>query len=287
MFQEAYEIARAFTQPVIYLWKTVGGVCRGGIGSCVVINDEGWVLTAAHIVTEATNLAKADHDARAWESSRDALKADTSISAKERGRRFAALGTPKPQMVRRAAIRWGHNASTLRDIAVGKLDPFDPSWVTQYPIFKDPTKSFQAGASLCKLGFPFMEIKPTFDEAAGTFDIPPGERMLTFFPIDGIFTRELVVAPQSATQPYPLKFVETSTPGLKGQSGGPTFDTKGSIWAIQARTAHHPLDFSPEIKDGGKVQKEHQFLNVGWGVHVETVLGLLQQVGVKHTISAY
>jgi Trypsin-like peptidase domain len=270
MFQEAYEIASAFTQPVIYLWKTVAGVCRGGIGSCVVINDDGWVLTAAHIVTEAANLAKADHDARAWEASRDALKADASISAKERGRRFAALGTPKAQMVRRAAVRWGHHASTLRDvtvindvdIAVGKLDPFDPSWVTQYPIFKDPTKSFLPGASLCKLGFPFMEIKPTFDEATGIFDIPPDAR-------------------------NPLKFVETSTPGLKGQSGGPTFDTKGSIWAIQARTAHHPLDFSPEIKDGGKIQKEHQFLNVGWGVHVETVLGLLQQVGVKHAVSAY
>jgi hypothetical protein len=33
-----------------------------------------------------------------------------------------------------------------------------------------------------------------------------------------------------------VKFIETSTPGLRGQSGGPLFDAKGEIWGIQSRT---------------------------------------------------
>jgi hypothetical protein len=85
---------------------------------------------------------------------------------------------------------------------------------------------------------------------------------------------------------FPVSFVETSSPGLRGQSGGPTFDVEGNIWAIQSQTRHLPLGFSPEIKDGGQNHKEHQFLNVGMGTHVETLLGLFKLIGIKHSVSA-
>jgi hypothetical protein len=173
------------------------------------------------------------------------------------------------------------------DLAVGRLEPFDPAWVSDYPVFKDPTKDFRRGASLCKLGFPFVRITPTFDEATSKFHIPAEQSAIPFFPIEGIFTRELAIPPPDPPPPYRLAFVETSSPGLRGQSGGPTFDTNGAIWAIQVRTQHQPLGFSPEVKDGGKAVKEHQFLNTGLGVHVETVLGLLNEVGVKPTLTDY
>jgi hypothetical protein len=86
---------------------------------------------------------------------------------------------------------------------------------------------------------------------------------------------------------FPLKYVETSSPGLRGQSGGPIFDAHGSIWAIQSQTVHLQLGFSPQVKQGGTQHTEHQFLNVGWGVHAETVLGLLNQLGIEHNVSAY
>jgi hypothetical protein len=116
------------------------------------------------------------------------------------------------------------------------------------------------------------------------FSVPPDQAQIAFFPIEGIYTRTINIDPPNPAPGFPLMFVETSSPGLRGQSGGPTFDTDGAIWAIQSQTGHLPLGFSPEIKEGGKAQKEHQFLNVGMGVHVETVLGFFNQLGIKHNV---
>jgi len=81
--------------------------------------------------------------------------------------------------------------------------------------------------------------------------------------------------------------LETSTPGLRGQSGGPIFDTKGTIWALQSRTSHFPLGFSPKVKKDGKDIEENQFLNVGWGVHAELIAAFLKDNGVDYRLSDY
>ena len=77
-----------------------------------------------------------------------------------------------------------------------------------------------------------------------------------------------------------VKFVETSSPGLKGQSGGPTFDSEGRIWAMQSKTAHYPLEFP-----AGQKNQEHQFLNVGMGTHAKTIIDFLDSNGVKYNLS--
>ncbi len=72
-----------------------------------------------------------------------------------------------------------------------------------------------------------------------------------------------------------LSYLETSTPGLRGQSGGPIFDVEGRLCAIQVHTVHYPLGFSPVVEQGGRQLEEHQFLNVGVGVHADTILAFL------------
>lgn len=99
----------------------------------------------------------------------------------------------------------------------------------------------EQGTSLCKLGFPFHSNEPTFDEQKG-FVLPPGSFPIPIFPIDGIYTRTVNIESNGA-KPYPLMFIETSTPGLRGQSGGPIFDVNGAIWAIQSQTHHLKLGF--------------------------------------------
>ena len=77
---------------------------------------------------------------------------------------------------------------------------------------------------------------------------------------------------------YPLRYLETSSPGLRGQSGGPTFDEKGAIWALQAQTVTYPLDLeAPKAALRVREHIEHQFLNVGRGIHAETIIGLLEE----------
>ncbi len=107
---------------------------------------------------------------------------------------------------------------------------------------------------------------------------------MPLFPLEGMFTRELILptALGVSPPPFPLKMIETSSPGLRGQSGGPIFDLDGTIWAIQSMTAHLELGFTPRVQGVGV---EHQFLNVGMGVHVETILGLLNEAGVSYEVT--
>lgn len=46
MFPDALEIARNFTLPVVISRKASVGKCSSSIGACVVINKEGWIITA-------------------------------------------------------------------------------------------------------------------------------------------------------------------------------------------------------------------------------------------------
>lgn len=66
--------------------------------------------------------------------------------------------------------------------------------------------------------------------------------------------------------------IETSSPGLRGQSGGPVYDREGRVWGIQSRTIHIPLGFDPTIIIDGVSTVEHQFLNLGIATHARTVL---------------
>lgn len=291
MFRDALDYACEFTFPVIQFCLTMEGKCSAGAAAFIVINPKGWIITAAHVMKDAVTLATSDRNARIWEAQRAAILANQALSAKERQRQLDALGKHNKKAARRGYSLWYFNNVTLRDVsileeidlAVARLDGFQPNWVSRYPSFKRPDDSFRVGASLCKLGYPFAEFVPTYDDASNTFSLNQME--VTFFPIEGMFTRVIEVPPPAPAPPFQLKFVETSSPGLRGQSGGPTFDTNGHIWAVQSQTRHLPLGFSPEIRHNGQTHKEHQFLNVGMGVHAETVLGFLNQLGVRHSVA--
>ncbi len=120
--------------------------------------------------------------------------------------------------------------------------------------------------------------------------MPKGAVPLPLFPIEGMFTR-VVIAPMPEMENggggSSGKFIETSSPGLVGQSGGPIVDSEGAVWALQSHTRHYPLGFSPPIPGQGKnpAAKEHQFMNVGLGVHAEIILNLLKQRDVEHQVA--
>ena len=254
MFRDALDRACKFTFPVVQCSLTVEGRCAAGAAAFIGINSDGWIVTAAHVMKASIALAHADTTARQWEAARDAINGDSSLNAKARIKKLEALGRLNKKVTRRGTSSWGFNGVRVvdvsmleeADLAVAKLENLDQTWISEYPKLKDPNKGIQPGASLCKLGYPFAEMTRTYDEATNSFDLPPDKTQLAFFPIEGIFTRTLVVSPAGATAPFPIMFIETSSPGLRGQSGGPTFDTDGVVWAIQSQTGHLPLGFSPE-----------------------------------------
>jgi hypothetical protein len=139
------------------------------------------------------------------------------------------------------------------------------------------------GTSVCKLGFPFFNVKTTFNKQVKAFQFDRSILPIPRFPIDGIITR-YNYSGKSKVINLDIRFVETSSPGLRGQSGGPLFDVEGRVMGIQSHTRHLPLGFSPKIKKGEEEVEEHQFLNVGVGAHVQSILAFLDMQGVKYNV---
>ncbi len=289
MFAAAYRQAASFTKPVIISHVRVDGQCFAGVGTFVVVNAEGWILTSNHIMTEYAKLAQAKQAAKDRAAAIEAIQQNAGLLPDQKRKQIKKLGDLANKAATDFSFWWAADGVVVKDvhaipsadIAVGRLDPFDGAAITNYPTFKDPTKAILNGTSLCRLGFPFHEIKPTY--AGGTFTLPPDTFPMVFFPNEGILTRVLIV---DQNAPIFAGFIETSSPGLKGQSGGPIFDQHGTVWGIQSHTENLPLGFSPSVP-GRPDQREHQFLNVGRGTHPGTIVGLLNQIGVKHAISAY
>ena len=287
MFQEALKAAREYTLPVVLSYRRKDGTTDSSIGSFVVLNEDGWILTAEHIVRQIHEVAEEQKLFQAYRDGIDRINSDETKTKVQKRQEVAALAVPPRNPITNFSSWWGRDewlvnkvrTNKLADLAVGKIEGFDKSRVAKYPQFKNPGIDFDVGENLCKLGFPFHKIKPIFHEDRGVFELPPEAFPIPLFPIEGIFTRTVVVdnGPESA------EYVETSSPGLRGQSGGPTFDARGRIWAIQSRTVHHPLGFSPEAPN--QRNREHQFLNSGMGTHANSVLNFLNECGVNVDVS--
>lgn len=293
MFSKAYELASNFTNPVIVSIRFYDKKVECTGGAYVVVNDEGWIITVAHIAESFTAFQQHAKELKTYEEKLAEVQLDKSLTVKQRNKKLRQL-KPNPKWIVNHSFWWGWDGMSLKDIRVlpegdllvGRLEPFNPTMVKTYPIFKDPAKGLRIGTSLCKLGYPFHELKASFDDKKGIFELAPGVVPLPRFPLEGIYTRNFL-AGASKDGRYEIKFLETSSPGLKGQSGGPIFDTEGTVWAIQSRTHNFPLGFSPKIKRNGREVEENQFLNVGLGVHTKLVVAFLSDNGISFKLSTY
>jgi hypothetical protein len=100
------------------------------------------------------------------------------------------------------------------------------------------------------------------------------------FPIEGMLTRFLGDANGK------IYGMELSTPGLRGQSGGPLFDSEGRIVGMQSRTKHLHLGFDIEEKTiiaHGKTKKvnDYAFIHLGECIHVSVIKEFLRKNSVN------
>jgi hypothetical protein len=293
MFAKAYNLASDFTKPVIISVRFYDGTVECNGGAFILVNDEGWIITAAHLLQSFAIFQQHQKEFSAFKAQLEAIEKNSTLNAAQKHKKLRRIQANK-HWITNLSFWWGNaglrvdsfNVLPEADIAVGRLQPFDKTMVSTYPVFKDPSKGMNPGTSLCKLGYPFHKLEASFDETKNEFNLAPGVLPLPRFPIEGIYTRNIVVG-KTKDGKYEIKFLETSSPGLKGQSGGPIFDIKGTVWAIQSRTGHFPLGFSPKIKKNGKEVEENQFLNVGQGVHPDVIVPFLKDNGISFKLSEY
>lgn len=288
MFASAVEIASRFTLPVVISQRSVKGKCSSVIGACTLVNSEGWVVTSAHLIGLIARLRREEEGYRkSLEEVRD-LEQATASHEPHRKKKLRHLHRPSPSSARDHSTWFGSDGVALHDIrlspendlAIGRLEPFARE--VEAPVFWGPGKKLAPGTPLCRIGYPFHEITPTYDEERRAFVLPAGAVPPPLFPIEGILTRILrSPAPESGSKELGT-YIETSSPGLPGQSGGPIFDTEGRIWGLQSHTRHFPLGFKARPRDAPQGMVEHQILNVGVGSHVDAIVALLEGAGVEH-----
>ena len=139
----------------------------------------------------------------------------------------------------------------------------------------------EQGQSVCKLGYAFPEYS-FFEYSHERENIVMKKEIVAsfpLFPMDGIVTRHV-----SANNEVIM--IETSTPGLKGQSGGPVFSPEGVVYGIQSMTKHLDLNFDVEttVKRGIEDKKVSftPFINLGLAVTSEKIVQILKENNIEH-----
>lgn len=99
MFATAYNLAAAFTKPIIISSIRQDGRCVSAVGSFVIVNDEGWILTAAHVFSEFQKLADGKNRLLDYMVQRQAIESDQVLARKLKEKRLRALGAADPAWV--------------------------------------------------------------------------------------------------------------------------------------------------------------------------------------------
>lgn len=228
----------------------------------MVVNSDGWIVTAGHVLK---NIMDTHNEVE--KNSQPGAAQPKRRSTKRKG---STAGNPNDKT--QCATLWstmggrvveGHGNDTS-DLAVGRLTGIAIPKDYEYPVFR--RDGIRAGEFLCRVGYPFLpNLEVTWTQADG-FDFKNP------FPVPS-FVNEALVS-RFAAFPTGEQWIETSSPGLRGQSGGPLADRNGAICGIQVNTEHYPLDF--EGKGQGQV------LNVGRAVHVDTIRQFLEEHGISY-----
>ena len=286
MFESAIENVLQFTRPLHTISRSYSGLIVPGTATFFFVNDTGVAITCKHIVKLIPVADNINQAFQKFKAERDKLPKDNKYKRNLQGLE-AKYKYDKDSTVQlknnflncfdKITQIVYHEHPTL-DLAILEFKGYDKIFYTSHATFiKDSTKIKQ-GKYLCRTGFPFPEFN-NFRYNAGNDDIEwtnTGNPNSPSFPIDGIVTRFVGNASGEVIG------IEMSTPGLRGQSGGPLFDVDGNVYGMQSATNHLHLGFDmkdKEIIHDGKKSKvsNYPFMHVGICVHVDKIKEFLAQ----------
>jgi hypothetical protein len=277
MFAQAIERVSQFTRPIHLITRNFGSnTVIPGAATLFFVNKEGWALTCGHVVdlivsmnqinenygnyrAELAGLKNANRDARRHLEKKYNFNSKTTCQVKAR-----FIGC----MAGTGAFQLDFRRHPKLDVALVRVSP--PAAMQSYPKFAVKGSQLKQGKYLCRLGFPFPEFS-NFAYNSSTDEIDwttSGQENSPQFPIEGMVTRHMIDAGD-------IVAFEMSTPGLRGQSGGPAFDVDGLVWGMQSQTRHLDLDFDvdQEVFRQGVPdrRRDSAFLHVGVCAHVEVL----------------
>ncbi|HMK04712.1 MAG TPA: trypsin-like peptidase domain-containing protein [Ferruginibacter sp.] len=295
MFEHAIEKVLQFTRPLHSISRTYGGLLLPGSSTFFLVNDNGIAITCKHVMDLIPAADSINQGYQRFKAERNSIPQDGKYKRTLQGLELKYKYLPETTIqlknnflncFDKISEITCHSHPTL-DLAILEFKGFDKTFYTSHASFVKDSSSIKQGKSLCRIGFPFPEFN-NFRHNADADDIEwtnTGNPNSPCFPIDGIVTR--FVGDQQNNR---IAAIEMSTPGLRGQSGGPLFDSSGNIYGMQYATNHLHLGFDMkdiDIINNGRKNKvsNNPFLHVGVCVHVDRIKEFLNEKKIDFTES--
>ncbi len=297
MYVNAIEDVSRFTRPIQFISRNYNEkIVTGGAATIFFVNEFACAVTCKHVIDLIGNRTNINQNYANFRKERAELLEKTGNSRDYRYLKALKLLEEKynfrsDTMVElnerfldctadsEMRFRWINHPKY--DLAIIIFDNFEQPLYQSYARFLKDSSGLKQGKSLCRLGYPFPEFtnfqyNESTDEIAWT---NTGITNTPRFPIDGMLTRHLV-------ENNEIFGVELSTPGLRGQSGGPLFDQNGLVCGMQSKTNALHLGFdmmdAQHIINGKAIKVNNQpFLHVGHCIHVDIIKSFLTQNNIK------
>jgi len=290
MFVKAIEHVGGFTR-AIHTIARIWGSDRILPGSATLffINSDGWAMTCGHVAKVFLDSQAISEKFAAFKDERDLIPSGknqrNAINQLERkyGYKHGELMELQSRLLGcvEGSLNMDIKIHGSLDLALLKFNSFSKLLCESYPVFGRDGADLKQGMSICRLGFPFPEFTNYgYDALSDSIGWTAGGQEGTpRFPIDGMLTRHVADATGK------IIAFELSTPGIRGQSGGPAFDTQGRVWGMQSITKHLDLDFDVdvEVQRGTKVRRvqDSAFLHVGGCIHVDSLKDFMREHNVN------
>jgi len=288
MFEAAIQETLKWTRPVFSIHRYLGQTdVIPGAATLIVVNADGWVLTCKHVLQELAGAQDIAARCAAYRAEKAALGPKAHHAAlKKLAAKHGFDANPCFEFLHQlhgvvdgftGLHGEGHPTS---DAALIQLQGFKKVLVTEFPRFSTAKSPPAHGSFLCRVGYPFPEFTHfTFEPTTDAISWVAGAAANTpFFPTEGMVTRHV-------RDTAGITGFEMSTPGLRGQSGGPVVAADGVVHGMQSATAHLDLNFDVKMKvrrgPDTPTIKSTPFLHVGRAVSAHVLTDFMTSKGVK------
>jgi len=292
MFVNAIDEVAKFTRPIHTITRFYGEtIVNPGTSTLFFVNELGCAITCRHVMDflgtrEAINKQYSD-----FKAEKDTIGKNNKYNKrlKELEEKYKykneVIIQMKEQFVactNEPALRYRWINHPTYDLSIIIFEDFKNAAYESFAYFVKESSALKQGKFLCRLGFPFHEFT-NFKYNEVNDDIEWTEEGITNaprFPMEGMLTRNFSTDGK-------IWGLELSTPGLRGQSGGPLFDSNSNIAGVQSATHHLHLGFDMknfEHKANGRTIKvsNQPFLHAGICVHVDIIKEFLKSNNIKY-----